>query len=80
MSKTDKTKDRILAHIAQNGKITTAEANLLCTPLYYCNGEHHIQACLSRLVKNGTLKREQRGVYSMAKVTAPENQTELWDK
>jgi predicted transcriptional regulator of viral defense system len=79
MSNETKTKDRILGYVEKNGEITTAQANDMCAGLYYHNGQHHIQAVLARLVKNGTLKREQKGVYIKAKtIETNENQQTLW--
>ncbi len=55
--------DKIIKFITENGRIKTSEANDLLKQHYYCNHEHYVAEILSRMVKDGTIQRKERGVY-----------------
>lgn len=51
--------------IENGGTFTSKDASRLLYHTYYCNGNKHISAMLSRHVKNGTLMRLGKGVFKL---------------
>jgi predicted HTH transcriptional regulator len=58
----DKQKE-ILKFVYKNGETTKKEIIEAMPWDYYCNDSKHFGDIISRMVKNGSLKRIKRGVY-----------------
>lgn len=65
-------RQRILFNWAQKqgGSFTKAEAVYQFGPNYYCNGDKHVGAILSRMVNSGILERPAPGKYRISEKPA----------